>query len=52
MVERGWKAHVLGKADHTFKDAGTAIKTLRVTTLAACQSHFIISHGVLHASTD
>ncbi len=30
IVKRGWEAHVLGKAPNTFKDAVTAIKTLRV----------------------
>jgi hypothetical protein len=30
MVKRGWDAHVLGKAPHTFKSAVTAVKTLRV----------------------
>lgn len=29
IVKRGWEAHVLGEAPHTFKDAATAIKTLR-----------------------
>ena len=29
-MERGWNAHVLGHADHTFKDALTAVTTLRV----------------------
>lgn len=29
IVKRGWEAHVLGEAPHTFTDAGTAIKTLR-----------------------
>ena len=29
IVKRGWDAHVLGEAPHKFKDAGTAIKTLR-----------------------
>ena len=29
MVERGWKAHVLGEAEHRFADAGAAIKALR-----------------------
>ena len=31
MVKRGWDAHVLGKAPHTFTDALTAVKTLRVS---------------------
>lgn len=31
MVERGWKAHVLGEAPNTFTDAATAVKTLRVS---------------------
>lgn len=31
MVKRGWDAHVLGKAEHTFTDALTAVKTLRGT---------------------
>jgi 2,3-bisphosphoglycerate-independent phosphoglycerate mutase len=30
MVKRGWDAHVLGVAPHTFTDAVTAVKTLRV----------------------
>lgn len=29
MVKRGWDAHVLGKAPHSFSDAVTAVKTLR-----------------------
>jgi hypothetical protein len=29
MVERGWKAHVLGEAEHRFADAGAAIAALR-----------------------
>jgi len=29
MVERGWKAHVLGEAEHTFSSAGEAIAKLR-----------------------
>lgn len=29
IVERGWNAHVLGEAPNKFKDAGTALKTLR-----------------------
>ena len=29
IVERGWRAHVLGEAPHTFTDAATAIDTLR-----------------------
>ena len=29
IVERGWRAHVLGEAPHTFTDAVTAIDTLR-----------------------
>lgn len=31
MVKRGWDAHVLGIAPHHFKDAVTAVKTLRVS---------------------
>lgn len=30
IVQRGWEAHVLGKAPHQFTDALTAVKTLRV----------------------
>ena len=30
IVEKGWKAHVLGEAPHKFPDAVTAIKELRV----------------------
>ncbi len=30
IVEKGWKAHVLGEAEHTFKDALEAVTTLRV----------------------
>ena len=33
IVERGWNAHVLGQAEHTFKDALTAVTTLRVRSL-------------------
>jgi len=29
IVKRGWDAHVLGKAPHTFTDTLTAVKTLR-----------------------
>lgn len=29
IVEKGYKAHVLGEAPHKFKDAKTAVKTLR-----------------------
>ena len=29
IVKRGWDAHVLGVAPHTFEDAHTAVKTLR-----------------------
>lgn len=29
IVKRGWDAHVLGVAPHTYKDATTAIKALR-----------------------
>lgn len=29
IVERGWKAHVLGEAPHAFTDAKTAVETLR-----------------------
>jgi hypothetical protein len=32
IVKRGWDAHVLGKAPHTFTDAATAVTTLRVRT--------------------
>ena len=34
MVERGWKAHVLGEAPNKFKDAKTAVTSLRVNTHA------------------
>jgi hypothetical protein len=30
IVKKGWDAHVLGEAPHYFKDAATAVKTLRV----------------------
>jgi hypothetical protein len=30
IVKKGWEAHVLGEAPHYFKDATTAVKTLRV----------------------
>jgi hypothetical protein len=30
IVKRGWQAHVLGKAPHTFTDPVQAVKTLRV----------------------
>ena len=29
-MERGWHAHVLGEAPHTFTDPVEAVKTLRV----------------------
>lgn len=29
-MKKGWEAHVLGEAPHYFKDAHTALKTLRV----------------------
>lgn len=32
MVKRGWDAHVLGVAPHNFKDAKTAVVTLRVSS--------------------
>lgn len=32
IVKRGWQAHVLGKAPHTFTDPVQAVKTLRVRT--------------------
>jgi len=31
IVKKGWEAHVLGEAPHYFKDALTAVKTLRVS---------------------
>lgn len=31
IVEKGWKAHVLGEAPHKFKDAKTAVTSLRVS---------------------
>ena len=33
IVEKGWKAHVLGEAPHKFKDAKTAVTSLRVSNL-------------------
>ena len=33
IVERGWHAHVLGEAPHTFTDPVEAVKTLRVRHL-------------------
>lgn len=30
IVERGWHAHVLGEAPHTFTDPVEAVQTLRV----------------------
>ena len=30
IVKKGWYAHVLGEAPHTFTDALDAVKTLRV----------------------
>ena len=30
-MKKGWEAHVLGEAPHTFKDATTAVTTLRVS---------------------
>ena len=34
MVERGWKAHVLGEAPNKFTDAKTAVTSLRVNNHA------------------
>ncbi len=31
IVKKGWYAHVLGEAPNTFKDALTAVKTLRAS---------------------
>ncbi len=31
IVKRGWDAHVLGKAEHTYKDALQAVTELRVS---------------------
>ena len=33
IVKRGWYAHVLGEAEHTFKDPVEAVTTLRVRRL-------------------
>ena len=33
IVKKGWEAHVLGEAPHYFKDATTAVKTLRVSVI-------------------
>jgi hypothetical protein len=33
IVRKGWEAHVLGEAPHYFKDATTAVKTLRVSVV-------------------
>lgn len=35
IVKKGWEAHVLGEAPHYFKDALTAVKTLRVRQLCS-----------------
>lgn len=31
IVKRGWYAHVLGEAEHTFTDPVEAVETLRVS---------------------
>lgn len=36
IVKKGWEAHVLGEAPHYFKDALTAVKTLRVSGHEVC----------------
>ena len=41
IVERGWKAHVLGEAPHTFKDAKTAVETLRGSGDAAVSDQWL-----------
>jgi hypothetical protein len=45
MVKRGWDAHVLGKAPHQFKDALTAVKTLRVRAGGAGRLFRLIGPG-------
>jgi len=39
IVERGWHAHVLGEAPHTFTSAVEAVKTLRVRQQGSCLRH-------------
>ena len=34
MVERGYNAHILGEAEHTFTDAATALKTLKTADVS------------------
>ena len=41
IVERGWKAHVLGEAPHSFKDAKTAVETLRGSGDAAVSDQWL-----------
>ncbi|PNH02676.1 2,3-bisphosphoglycerate-independent phosphoglycerate mutase [Tetrabaena socialis] len=41
MVKRGWDAHVLGQAPHTFKDAKTAVITLRGSDDTAVSDQYI-----------
>ena len=36
IVEKGWNAHVLGDAPHKFKDAKTAVTSLRVNETSHC----------------
>lgn len=37
IVERGWKAHVLGEAEHTYTDPNDAIKDLKVTPASSAE---------------
>ncbi|PNW82060.1 hypothetical protein CHLRE_06g272050v5 [Chlamydomonas reinhardtii] len=41
MVKRGWDAHVLGKAPHYFKDAKTAVTTLRGSEDAPVSDQYV-----------
>ena len=37
IVKRGWYAHVLGEAEHTFTDPVEAVETLRVSCTGPCR---------------
>ena len=52
MVKRGWDAHVLGKADHTFADPATAITELRkIKPDDQYLPSFVISEGGVPVGT-
>jgi 2,3-bisphosphoglycerate-independent phosphoglycerate mutase len=50
IVERGWKAHVLGEADAKFTDAPTAIKSLRGSGDAAVTDQWLPPFVIVDAA--